>query len=75
MTEKLLKAVVELTEATYERDFISGNPTVAHEERVFDAARTVLDEILADSDLAHLHSWVRELRAKEKASLAKFAAE
>jgi hypothetical protein len=75
MTEKLLKAVVELTEATYERDFISVDPTMAQEERVFEATCTMLDEILADPELARLHCWVRELRARKEASHAKFAAD
>jgi hypothetical protein len=66
MNEKLLKAVVELMEATYERDCISGDGS--GEERVFAALDPVLDEILADPDLSRLHSWVRELRAKSEAA-------
>jgi hypothetical protein len=65
MNQKLLKAVVELVEASFERDFMLRGPNdVAREERVFAAVPAVLDEILADPELASLHSWVWKLEQR-----------
>lgn len=71
MNNNLLKAVVELVEASFERDFLAENSGKSEpEERVFDAVRTVLDEILAEPELASLHEWVRSLWAKQEAERA-----
>jgi hypothetical protein len=65
MNQNLLKAVVELVEASFERDFVERGPDDgAREERVFAAAPAVLDEILADSELASLHDWARKLEKR-----------
>jgi len=69
MNDKLLKAFVELVEASFERDFLAENGGKSRpEERVFDAVEGALDEILADPELASLHNWVRSLWAKQEAS-------
>lgn len=69
MNEKLLKAFVELAEASFERDFLPQDPEAddmpAREERVFAAVRDALDMILAEPELASLHDWVRSLWARE----------
>jgi hypothetical protein len=65
MNQKLLEAVVELVEASFERDFVVRGPDdVVREERVFAAVPAVLDEILADPELASLHNWVRALEKR-----------
>jgi hypothetical protein len=65
MNQKLLKAVVELVEASFERDFVQrGADGYEREERVFAAVPVVLDEILADPELASLHDWARKLEKR-----------
>jgi hypothetical protein len=65
MNQNLLKAVVELVEASFERDFVArGADDGAREERVFAAVPAVLDEILAEPELASLHNWVRRLEQR-----------
>jgi hypothetical protein len=62
MNQKLLKAVVELVEASFERDFVERGPDDgAREERVFAAVPAVIDEIFADPELASLHDWAWKL--------------
>jgi hypothetical protein len=65
MNQKLLKAVIELVEANFERDFVVRGPDdVAREERVFAAVPAVLEVILADPKLASLHHWARRLEKR-----------
>jgi len=63
MREELFKAVLELVEASVERDFTFDPPSYV-EERVFDAVRAVLDLLGKDPD-PQIREWARTQREKE----------
>jgi hypothetical protein len=67
MDKKLLRAVNELVEASFRRDFVcrDGDDDIEIEERVFDAVRDILDEIVATPELVSLHGWARSLQEAE----------